>query len=494
MAMADILALSGIPEADCPVHWHEAQPDFALQSTEERMQTAVEAVLGHFHRALPLQAAFIDDRACEDGFLRNGVKSRIRSIGVPLLQVPRPDAWLLTLDPRSLRQYAQVQIEILVQAPRDSSGSLLRLLRSIQDADYGGLTFPKITLELPYQVDPFVLDYLTRFKWPPASSPADSKLTVRHRVEAKLMSPAMASGRFIESFYPPVPANSHVLVLSPDTELSSNYYQFLMYMLLEYKYSTKLNLVSSMLMGISLAGPSEAGKGSKLTQSSNSNDSPVLLWRRPSADAALYFGEQWAELHAFLTHRLSSDPELALSMNSEPTSPSEWPAWVKIASEWMQIRGTFMAYPTTEITDSPLVTMHSELHQPPEEHSRETLKQETSIDEVLKLGNEGDILTAEGTRAQSDWERPMLSTASLTTVLGRIAHKKGSFVPEASDLEIYDFAGDALSWQEAKEKASKYAERFSEVIGKCSSRRKEGSVETGGLAYLFCRDASGDGS
>jgi hypothetical protein len=482
MAMSDILALNGISQEDCPIRWHDAQPDFAVQSTQRRMQTSCEAALGHIHRALALQAVFIDTSSREDEFLTEGLRSRTNALSIPFIRVPEADSWMLTLDTRSLRQWGHVQVDILIQAPKDSSSSLLRLLRTIRDADYNGLVLPRVTLELPSSIDSFITRYLYYYRWPPGSSAAESKLIVRHRVDSQAVTPATASSRFIESFYPTRPGSSHVLVLSPNVELSSKYYQYLMYMLMEYKYGAKTDLISSRLMGISLAGPSTDMKGSSTL--------PISLWQAPSADAILYFGDAWVELHEFATRRLSADPEFSQTVGTTPPLPAKWPAWLRMAMEWMQISGKFGVYPNLKDGESPFVTMHSELHQPPEEYGDPEATDETADISILRLGKEGDTLTAGSTGPSKGWEDSMLSTPSLTEVLGMMKSKSDSLVPDQGDLTTHDYAGEAISWKEVQSRASDFGKRFSQTVGKCSSSQRKGSVDTDGIDFLFCEDQS----
>ena len=472
VGLADILALNGIQQADCPILWHEAQPDFAQHSTIQRMQVSCEAAVGHIHKALPLRTIFFDSSIREDSFLREAIEGRISSLGLPTLQLPEPDSWMLRLDTYSLRQWDQVQVDILVHVPRGSSGSLPRLLRTLRDADYRGLTLPRITVELPPEVDSFVFDHLSAFRWPPRSSSADSKLTIRHRIDSKIITTAVASSRFIELFYPTRPAHSHVLILSADAELSSSYYQSLMYMIMEYKYGGQMVSMSQSLLGISLTPPQASSKASP-------NSPPVSLWQAPSADAALYFGDEWVQLHEFVKYRLSSDPQLSQTIDSEVSLPQKWPTWLKLAIEWMQIRALFMAYTEVKDVDSPIVTMHSELHQVPEEYASPEPKT-AGANEALKLGEDGNVLTAEGVARQEGWENLRLSTPSLVGILDGLA---SSGHPTA-----YNYTGDAISWKQAKEQALEYSERFSKVIGKCPAHAKGASLEKDGFPFLFCEN------
>src|SRR2546421_86561 len=128
-----------------------------------------------------------------------------------------------------------ITIDIVVQPPPESSGSLIRLLKSLQQADYFGSPPPRLSIDLPAKVDRATLQFLDHFEWPPkredSMEPHIKQLTVRHRISRQHISSEEASVRFLESFYPLSPEKSHVLVLSPQTELSPLYYHYLKYTL-----------------------------------------------------------------------------------------------------------------------------------------------------------------------------------------------------------------------------------------------------------------------
>lgn len=75
---------------------------------------------------------------------------------MPLIEIPKDKGedymWMARLDAWSLKSWHLPTIDILVQVPPDSS-SVLHLLKSIREADYSGLALPRITLELPYELD-----------------------------------------------------------------------------------------------------------------------------------------------------------------------------------------------------------------------------------------------------------------------------------------------------------------------------------------------------
>jgi hypothetical protein len=121
----------------------------------------------------------------------------------------------------------KVTVDILIQALPGASGSLIRLLKSLSAADFTACSIPHLTIELPHDVDGPTTRYLEKFQWPPAhiDNPSNVRqLTLRHRIPTSRMTEEESSVRFLESFWPADPVNSHVLVLSPQTELSPRFY------------------------------------------------------------------------------------------------------------------------------------------------------------------------------------------------------------------------------------------------------------------------------
>jgi len=117
----------------------------------------------------------------------------------------------------------KLNIEILVQAAPGTSGNLVRLLKSLTAADFSASGTPHLTIELPNDVDAATANFLREFQWPPAKAhnPTNVKqLTLRHRIPRSSVTEEESSVRFLESFWPANPRYSHVLVLSPQVELS----------------------------------------------------------------------------------------------------------------------------------------------------------------------------------------------------------------------------------------------------------------------------------
>jgi hypothetical protein len=117
----------------------------------------------------------------------------------------------------------KLNIDILIHAAPGTSGNLIRLLKSLAAADFSASPAPHLTIELPNKVDAATASFLDTFQWPPASvyNPTNVRqLTLRHRIHHKGVTEEDSTIRFLESFWPTQPKTSHVLVLSPQVELS----------------------------------------------------------------------------------------------------------------------------------------------------------------------------------------------------------------------------------------------------------------------------------
>lgn len=276
----------------------------------------------------------------------------------------------------------RINIDILVHAQPAASGSLLRLLDSLKKADFFHSSPPRLTIELPSKVDEPTRRYLESFRWPPKSfleaSPHINLLTLRHRIPQHGLSAEENHIRFLESFWPADPANSHVLVLSPQVELSPLFYHYLKYTLLEYKYSVYARKDFN-FMGISLELPSTylndtqtftAPDAHKTSPLDGSEIMTPFLWQAPNSNAALYAGDKWMEFHSFVGELLPAQHILPTptTLNEKVVSKT-YPSWLESLMELCRSRGYWMVYPNLPF-DS-LATVHTELYRPPEEFSGE---------------------------------------------------------------------------------------------------------------------------
>ncbi|KAK2792734.1 hypothetical protein FQN52_002796 [Onygenales sp. PD_12] len=366
----------------CPVFWHDARPDYGPWSTDARMEASVRAGLAHIHNILRPSVIITHDDRRDEKFFWNAVKLKADRLHMPHINLPRRAGdfmWMSKLDSNSLEAWNKAKVEVLVHAPPASSGSLMRLLRSLQEADYFGPA-PGLTIELPANVDPPLLRYLESFKWPPDSE--HSHFTLRRRIQPHGITPEEAALRSIDSFYPKSPRYSHILVLSPQTDLSPSYYHFLKYAILKYKYSHFTKVSKHRLLGISLELPSTTPtEGDPFIPPKSTSDTtttaiaddleniPVFLWQAPNSNAALYFGDKWVEFQSFLSKRLVSSPKLN-PINHPNLISRKFPSWMEYMLELIRARGYYLLYPSfPATTDVILATTHNELYHQPEEYN-----------------------------------------------------------------------------------------------------------------------------
>lgn len=197
------------------------------------------------------QAVIVDGTNAEDDAFLTGFQDQIRATGAALIELPERAntrlAWLTKLDASSLagssrfprsptfqRGFAngflawnKVHFDILIHAPPSGVGNLIRLLHSLARSDLSSMSTPHLTLELPAIIEKPLQQLIGGFKWPPWSSDNlahSPSVSLRHRIPRRKMDEEESSVRFLESFWPREPKNSHVLVLSPHTEISPQFF------------------------------------------------------------------------------------------------------------------------------------------------------------------------------------------------------------------------------------------------------------------------------
>ena len=356
-------------------------------------------------------------------------------------------------------------VDILIHAPPKSSGSLIRLLKSIEEADYFGYRRPHITIELPADIDASTYNFLENMVWPPldwSGAPHASQITLRHRIPKRSFTAAEASSYLVESFYPARPLDSHVLVLSPQVELSPLYYHYLVYSLLEHRYSKASDI--DYLMGISLELPTNYLNGSAhfippAPKSRPSSPTP-FLWEAPNCNAALYFGERWMEFHSFLGNRVSTMKSSTPEYRKQVTESC--PAWMEYLLELMRTRGYAMFYPNYESTTfSAFATVHSELYQPPEEYTKKAINDQK--DESPPALDPTDSFEADASthaRTKPRPPEPPLLTSSLLSLLPRDS-------PSLSTLPHISYDARPFKASDRSASAADYAATFRREIGNC---------------------------
>jgi hypothetical protein len=488
--------INGIVKADCPVQWHDARPDHSTISSDNRMSSSVRAGFSYIYKYLQTSVVIIDT-SLEHSFFTHAIRDRTNELDVSLIALSNAGdeslQWLTKLDSQSLRFWNRVQLDIVVHSAAESSASLMRLLRSIKNADYFGNPLPRLTVELPSRVDPPTLTYLSRFRWPPSSLEADSKLVIRHRTDPSPFTPAEASLHTVETFYPVNGLTSHVLILAPNAELSPSYYHYLMYAILEYKYSANIVNVDH-LLGISLDLPTKGLNGTATFSPSQAGIStPCFLWQAPNSNAALYFGDKWIEFHSFLSNRLTVEPDLGQSVKQAKLISTQSPAWLEHMLELMRARGYSMLYPSfADQAASSIVSLHQELYHMPEEFaatpatavdSSQSREDTQSLDSVT-------ILTADVDSNTREKDATAAGTSSILTLLSQgsavTSDENGpSGLPNLADLPLLSFLGESLTLSESVQLSTSFADEFAIAHGGCRSLNDH-NVNQRPAEYLFC--------
>ena len=369
----------------------------------------------------------------------------------------------------------KVSIDILIHAPSSASGSLIRLLDSLKKADFFSSPPPRLIIELPHEVEEPTRRYLEHFRWPPNSlHNAGSLLTLHHRIPQHGLTAEENSIRFLEAFWPADPATSHLLVLSPQVELSPQFFHYLKYTMLEYKYSANKVDTQRNLLGISLDLPSTHLNDSATFTPPVGNDMTLFLWQAPNSNAALYFGDKWAELHDFVGQILASQRILPTptTLNEKLVSKA-YPYWLEHILSLSRARGYWTLYPNFENKDA-LATLHNELYQYPQEYTE---------DAVTDIGL--DFTADPALYLRKHAEAPIL-TKSLLNMLPNNGN-----LPLIADMPLLLWDGQRIEHSEIGNYAVDFSRIFRHEIGGCEVSAIEKTRAELAAGDLFClADAS----
>ncbi|KAJ5120609.1 uncharacterized protein N7515_009997 [Penicillium bovifimosum] len=476
VSIEGIKEVNGIRDADCPLTWHDARPDYAPKSTDDRMERSVTRGLQTIHTYIKPEVIITQGRGWEDVFFSHGVEPHSRDSRTPhiaLSAASRDLMWIASLDSAALRVWNDIHVEMVVHAHPEAAGSLIRLVQSLDAADFLG-SAPSLTIELPQRVDPQLLRFLQNLD---GSSQTAGRISIRRRIMPRDMDTIESSIRTVEGFYPRDPNDTHLLMLSPQTELAPSFYHYLKFAILNYKHSAKGNRIFSNLIGISLELPS-----SKPTTDSQQFIPPVMpnedkeqslpsfLWQAPNSNAALYFGDKWADFHSFLANRLST-LESAAAPKGKLVS-EKYPAFMEHLLEMIRAKGYFLLYPAFAGVKSPsIATVHSELYQPPEEFRA------------------SDIASSDPA-SKNDPTRPLTGTG-LGSVEKPLGHATGimplldlfsSGLPDLDQLPLLSYDGDELTAAAYTERTREYAKQFRVNYGGCDTE----SITDDPSGDLFC--------
>ncbi|KAK5692956.1 hypothetical protein LTR97_010432 [Elasticomyces elasticus] len=484
LSIEQILEINGVSREDCTAFFHDARADYSEFSSDKRAEVAVSGAMKHINDFMHPQAMIMDDSALEDAFLVRAMRNKGAEMGRALIEVPagRYDEflWMTRLDSGSLSNWFKPTIDILVHALPDSSGGLIRLVKSLETADYTGLARPKLTIELPSDIEHFAKVFLERLQWPPHSQSdpwKQSDLLLRHRIVTSHANSEQAAVRFLESYFPANHEDNHVLVLSPQAEISPTYLQYLHYVLLEYKYSSYASAEADNMLGVSLDVPTTAlsGVGSFVQPSTRNmseqtslehqdrgesiQEGPApFLYQAPSATASLIFGDKWATFHNFVSNRLTASHLAGAAKASKLVSETE-PAWLEYLLELMRARGWSMLHPAFSF-----VTVHNELAQVPEEYTRERDDQKPAdvTSKAAKVEDEPFLLAAEAPIMTEHAERETPQSQPLQDML-----PFSGGLPELPHLPYLAHTGELVDGSMQEYAAIKYASLFRRRVGGC---------------------------
>lgn len=479
----ELRAVNGVDEA-CNIIFHDARPDYPSTSTQPRMRTSVARAIHHINNYLHPQAIVVDASSTEEPYFLEALRTKAKEIKTPVIDLPANSqkqlAYMTKLDSSSLSAWNSFQVDILIHATSGASGSLTRLLKSLSAADYTSASVPHLTIELPHNVDSATQRFLETFQWPPAhvDNPTNAKqLSIRRRIPRWSLKEEESSIRFLESFWPANPRDSHALVLSPQAELSPQFFHYLKYTVLEYRYSTAAQVQAwdNRLLGISLALPSTYLSGDSnfipptkrdvkpQTEKYPADGPTPFLWQAPNSDALLIFGQKWVELHGFvsrlfdITHRQPITP--ASFFSSKEVSKS-YPSWLEHALRLSRARGYWTLYPGESIKGN-VAVVHTELASPPEEYFNEQPSKDTEANE-MELAN------------------------GAVSVLDGLIPGKDGFLPPFKELPIMTWNGKVVALHAFDEAVNDYASEFREAVGGCEDLEPEDLVPKRSAADLFC--------
>ena len=507
--LQDLLDINGIDRDKCPAIWHDARPDYSEYSTDERAELSVTSALGHINTFLHPQVAIMDDPILEDAFFIRGIWNKTDVLGMPVIEVPKDQwehyMWITRLDAGSLKSWHLPTVDILIQVPPDSS-SVVNLLDSIKAADYRGLKLPRITLELPAEMDMSLERHLKNFQWPmhKQSSSTGSELTFRRRITNHRATQEDAAIRFLELFYPTSTTDSHVLLLSPQAQLSAQYFHYVKYLLLEYQYSSYAANDNDALMGASLELPSVLLDGKTKLEAPTVKDmhfarykemysasaGAPFLWQGPNSHATLIFGHKWVELHSFLSNRVSKHQKSPKSASRSKVVSETLPSWTEYELEFMRARGYSLLYPVTTSSDA-FVTVHNELFRVPEEYAAEQSQDAQKATPATQAALDEPFLRAEHPPPAPANREPAVVAGSRP--LHFILPFKAD-LPEIVHLPHLLYNGEKIDPSNTTRIADEYARTFRTEVGGCvAPKGKRRRVVAGSARDLFCfGDEDGD--
>lgn len=485
IGMEDLQQINGLDDS-CEIHFHDARPDFVSTSSDTRLQYATARALFHINTYMHPQVIIIDSTEQEESWFKKGAKLQGDFMGTPVIELPDNAAkrlgWLTKLDSSSLATWHKINIDILIHAPSTGSGSLGRLLKSLHVADFTAGTMPHLTIELPQVVEQATQRTLQAFRWPPAHMAHThgnaQMLSLRHRIPRERLTEEESSVRFLESFWPRSEEHSHVLVLSPQVEVTPQFFHYLKFMLLEYRYSgTALSQQwDRQIMGFSMVVPQAFINGTlgfeepdPLDPERQEGKGGGFLWQAPHSDAVLFMGDKWVELHRFVSQTLERQHDASPpAVLSHKEVGKQYPSWLEHVLRLSQARGYLTVYPGAE-TASVMATVHRDLARPPEEYWKGVAADEKPKEGLVTLDN----------------DTPVSPLVGILDTLPR----RGAFLAYV-EMPMLAWKGAVSDLEEVDRSAREYAAIWRMKVGKCDPKSEEAAEQVMGRQKdLFCEGA-----
>ncbi|PHH87257.1 hypothetical protein CDD83_9123 [Cordyceps sp. RAO-2017] len=470
MPLLELLKINGIDET-CTLLLHDARPDHAATSTEQRMVLSVERALSFIHRFMHPQAILVDSTGAEEGYFLRGVRDLSKRTQAALIELPeRPEtrlSWLTKLDASALTAWNKVRFDIVVQSPSTGTGNLERLLRSVARADLGGHLVPHLVVELPSVVEAPLERFLAGYSWPPpypGVKQAPSMLSLRHRISRQWLTQEESSVRFLESFWPSDPSHSYVLYLSPHMELSPHFFHYVKYTLLSQLHSRVAvrdeNRLSMMAISFSVPATSLGGTQPFTPPGPPRDDKAAaegtaFLWQAPTSDAVLFLGERWIELHGYVAQVLAKQQKMTASpaLLAKKEVGKNRPAWMEYALQLSRLRGYSTLYPSQQ-TAKAIAAAHDDLPDEPDEFRGQA-------------GAGGkEEKKKEKTEGLEDAGGDVFDVGSQVDMLGTLPGEDGQ--PQLGDLPLLAWEGQRTSEDEMAKKAAQLAAEFRRQVGQCA--------------------------
>ena len=514
LSLNDLLEINGVDLDSCTVDFHDGRPDYSEYSSDLRAELSVAGAMDHVNTFMHPRVIITDDSVVEDVFFTKAIRGKAKELGHPIIEIPKAKyedlLWITRLDSTSLANYHKPSIQLLVHAPSESSGSLIRLLDSLKAADYAGLAPPHLILDLPSHIEPFARDYIRDIVWPPRTDPLvpyQNTVTLHHHISSAKLTTETNAIRLLESFYPANTEHSHVLLLSSQIELSPLFYHYLMFHLLEHRYSSPVSYDSDHLFGIALAPPQSylnastpfvaptivdmSGKKYTHKNVAPGQESTVpFLWQAPNADSALIFGDKWAELHGYLENRLRASHEVGAVLQT-PIKPlklisESQPGWMEYVLELMRARGWSMLYPAVTSSGG-WATVHSDLYQAPEEFSDKPTTAADTIDQASSDSDTKEPFLSGKVVEPHESPKEQRTVVQHSQPLHEVLPFDGE-APEMSSLPRMAYLGNMTSAWELEAEVIPYKQLLRQQIGGCLKAQAiiDRPVAAGKTDDLFC--------